>query len=290
MFRFLASRRHIKELTVFLMLIVLSATMLLSAGGDNVSFRPKKAGLDFLSLCQRGITGTGRFISGSINSISELRSVKKEYKALLNRVSEYSYMENNYAALERENLELKKQLGYLSDAEGKMISAAVIGGNTNNFFKSLVINQGSSKGIKKNMPVIAYADGFRALVGKVVETGTFSAVVKPITDHSLYVPARLKDLRYSGLVNGNKTENDDTIFMNYVKKGAGGKIGYEDIVITSGLNGTYPKDIYIGKVRKISGKEYETSLMLELEPFVDFARLEYVFVLTEGGEEPDEKQ
>lgn len=288
MLKFQPLRKHIRELTAFLILISLSIGLLLFAGGENVSFRPKKAGLDFLSVCQRGITGTGRFISGTINSISELRNVKKEYSALLDRVSEYSYMEKNYAALERENTELKKQLGYLEEAEGKMISATVIGGNTNNFFKSLVINRGSSSGIEKNMAVIAYAGGIRALVGKVVETGTFSSVVKPITDYSLYVPGRLRDLRYQGLVNGNRTADDDTVFMNYVKKGAGGRIGYEDVVVTSGLNGSYPEDIYIGKVKSISSKEYETSLMLELEPFVDFARLEYVFVLTKG-EKQDEK-
>ena len=64
------------------------------------------------------------------------------------------------------------------------------------------------------------------------------------------------------------------------------RIGCGDLVVTSGFNGSYPDNIYIGKVKSISGKEYETSLRLELEPFVDFFRLEYVFVL--AGEDKDE--
>ena len=45
------------------------------------------------------------------------------------------------------------------------------------------------------------------------------------------------------------------------------------------MNSLYPKGIYIGKVRAIRAKEYDTSLELAIDPVVDFSRLEYVFVL-----------
>ena len=71
--------------------------------------------------------------------------------------------------------------------------------------------------------------------------------------------------------------------MDFVSKEAASRINCGDLVVTSGFNGSYPENIYIGKVKSISGKEYETSLRLELEPFVDFFRLEYVFVLSGEG-------
>ena len=166
---------------------------------------------------------------------------------------------------------LKEQLGYLDDGSINKIPAMVIGGGTNNFFKSIVINQGINKGIKKDMPVIAYVEGYQSLVGKVVEVSAYSAVVKPITDSSLYVPAVLQKFRYRGLING--------LVMDFVSREASSRIGCGDLVVTSGFNGSYPENIYIGKVKSISSKEYETSLRLEIEPFVDFFRLEYVFVL-----------
>ena len=271
MFKGLSFRKHKKDLITFFVLVTLSVGMLVYTAFSDISFRPKQVGLDFFSLFQRGIVNTGKFFSQTAGSISELRNLKKEYKSLLKEYAEYQQMKQDYEHLEQENSMLREQLGYLEDGSITKIPATVIGGDTNNFFKSIVINQGSNKGIKKDMPVIAYVEGYQSLVGKVVEVSAFSAVVKPITDRSLYVPAVLEKFRYRGLVNG--------LVMDFVSREAANRIGCGDLVVTSGFNGSYPENIYIGKVKSISGKEYETSLRLEIEPFVDFLRLEYVFVL-----------
>lgn len=278
MFKGLSFRKHKKDFVTFFILMALSIGMLVYTAFSEISFKPKQVGLDFFSICQRGIVSTGKFFSQTAGSISELRNLKKEYNTLLKEYAEYQQMKQDYEHLEQENSMLKEQLGFREEGAMTKIPAVVIGGETNNFFKSFIINQGSSKGIKKDMPVIAYVDGYQSLVGKVVEVGTFSSVVKPITDSSLYVPAVLQKFRYRGLVNG--------LVMDFVSREASSRINCGDLVVTSGFNGSYPENIYIGKVKSISGKEYETSLRLELEPFVDFFRLEYVFVL--AGEDKDE--
>ena len=278
MFKGLSFRKHKKDFITFFILLALSIGMLVYTAFSEISFKPKQVGLDFFSICQRGIVSTGKFFSQTAGSISELRNLKKEYNTLLKEYAEYQQMKQDYEHLEQENSMLKEQLGFREEGAMTKIPAVVIGGETNNFFKSFIINQGSSKGIKKDMPVIAYVDGYQSLVGKVVEVGTFSSVVKPITDSSLYVPAVLQKFRYRGLVNG--------LVMDFVSREASSRINCGDLVVTSGFNGSYPENIYIGKVKSISGKEYETSLRLELEPFVDFFRLEYVFVL--AGEDKDE--
>ena len=278
MFKGLSFRKHKKDFVTFFILVALSIGMLVYTAFSEISFKPKQVGLDFFSFCQRGIVSTGKFFSQTAGSISELRNLKKEYNTLLKEYAEYQQMKQDYEHLEQENSMLKEQLGFREEGAMTKIPAVVIGGETNNFFKSFIINQGSSKGIKKDMPVIAYVDGYQSLVGKVVEVSTFSSVVKPITDSSLYVPAVLQKFRYRGLVNG--------LVMDFVSREASSRINCGDLVVTSGFNGSYPENIYIGKVKSISGKEYETSLRLELEPFVDFFRLEYVFVL--AGEDKDE--
>ena len=275
MFKGISFRKHKKDFITFFVLVTLSIGMLVYTAFSDISFKPKQVGLDFFSLFQRGIVNTGKFFSQTAGSISELRNLKKEYNSLLKEYAEYQQMKQDYEHLEQENSMLKEQLGYLEKDSITKIPATVIGGDTNNFFKSIVINQGSSKGIKKDMPVIAYVDGYQSLVGKVVEVSSYSAVVKPITDRSLYVPAVLQKFRYRGLVNG--------LVMDFVSREASNRIGCGDLVVTSGFNGSYPDNIYIGKVKSISGKEYETSLRLEIEPFVDFLRLEYVFVLDREG-------
>jgi rod shape-determining protein MreC len=67
--------------------------------------------------------------------------------------------------------------------------------------------------------------------------------------------------------------------MNYVKKIAKDKIGYGDLVVSSGLGGVYPRGINIGRIRDITAPAYETSLVLQVQPIIDFDRLEYLFLV-----------
>jgi len=276
MFKFLAFRKNKKDFLTLLALIAISVTMLVCSAFSDISFKPKQIGLDVFSFFQRGIVNTGNFFSQTFNSIAELKVLRKEYKELLNRYAEYEQMKHSYATLELENAELRRQLGYMEKDNVSKVSAMVIGGSANNFYESIIINQGSNKGIKKNMPVIACVDGYQSLVGKVLEVGEFSSIVRPITDRNLYVPAVLQKLRYKGLVNGN--------VMDFVKKEAGSRINCGDIVVTSGFNGGYPENLFIGKVNSIASRDFETSIKLNLDFFVDFQRLEYVFVLKQDGQ------
>ena len=67
--------------------------------------------------------------------------------------------------------------------------------------------------------------------------------------------------------------------MSYVKKLALEQVQYGELVITSGMGQLFPEGIHIGRVREMTAKGYEASLELEVEPIVDFSRLEYVFII-----------
>jgi rod shape-determining protein MreC len=97
------------------------------------------------------------------------------------------------------------------------------------------------------------------------------------------VSARLDSTRDEGLVQGEGKDRG-TVVMSYVKKIAKEKIAYGDLVVTSGLGGLYPRGINVGRIRLITARPYETSLELQIEPIIDFDRLEYLFCI---GSEPD---
>ena len=54
---------------------------------------------------------------------------------------------------------------------------------------------------------------------------------------------------------------------------------FGDIIVTSGENDNYMKDIPIGTISLIKNNNYDTSLDIELMPIIDFARLENVVVV-----------
>ncbi|TFG59436.1 MAG: rod shape-determining protein MreC, partial [Spirochaetales bacterium] len=169
-------------------------------------------------------------------------------------------------------------LGFSQKLEIGHVPAEIIAKDPGNFFNTITVNKGSSHGIKPDMPVIALQDGFEGLVGKVAGVGLMTSEIIPIYDRNCFVAARLMNTRYEGLTSGQGNYSD-FIKMRYVKKNARTEIQYGDLVITSGMNSIYPRGIYLGRIRNIAAKDYETSLELEVEPILDFSKLEYVFIL-----------
>jgi len=244
---------------------------------------PERVGLSVLSFLQRGFDGVGRFISETVNSISELRRLEQSHEALLSRVETLGNLEREYADLKRENDRLNEQPGFLSSAKYSSISAKIIAPDPENLYSTFVVNKGAANGVAKNQAVIAYQDGVEGLVGRVVEVGRSSCVVSPIYDSAAYVSVKLERSRYDGLAVGSGTA-EAPLVIRYVKKRAKEEIQYGDLVVTSGLQSLYPPGIGVGRVTRLKDLDYLTSLELEMEPTIDFGRIEYVFIIR--GESP----
>ena len=154
----------------------------------------------------------------------------------------------------------------------------MIARDPSNQFSTITVNRGSIHGMQEGMPVIAFQGGLQGLVGRVVLVGLSSSMVQPITDPNSYVAARLQSSRFDGLVAGSQG-GADLLTMSYVKKLAVNEVQYGELVITSGMGQLFPEGIHIGRVREMTAKGYEASLELEVEPIVDFSRLEFVYII-----------
>jgi rod shape-determining protein MreC len=252
--------------------------ILLIATTDAVRVDPKRAGTAVFSLVQRGAGGVGRFFSRMVNSVGELRRLRADYEDLQEQLHTYRLNERELAQLRNENERLREQLQFADAVESTYYSAEVIGKDAGDFLTGLLIDKGSAHGIEKNMPVVAYSGGFEGLVGRIFQVGPLSSIVLPLFDVTCFVPGRVQINRYTGLINGQGSPLGN-LLMTSVPKSARTALKVGDLVVTSGLSTVYPKDIYIGRIREIGAKPWETSLQIEIEPLVDFSRLEYVFVL-----------
>jgi len=272
-----------KETLIFILLLLINSILMISDRRGREVLKLSELGFSFLSVFQQGFAYFTDFINETGNSISELKKIKTEYRDLLKKVSEYESLEKDYLDLKRENEEMRRQLSLSSNSKMEKIPAQITGSDPGIFYNTIIIDKGSKHGIKKDMAVVAFYEGFQGLVGRVIETGAYSSKVIPLYDKKFSAAARLQNLRYEGILSGNG-DSRSLCLMNYVNKNARDKIGYGDVVVTSGMSSIYPGGIYIGRVRSVVAKEYETSLELEIEPVVDFSRLEYVFVLKKETE------
>jgi rod shape-determining protein MreC len=206
---------------------------------------------------------------------------------LLKKIEESETLRTDIVELQKENQQLRELLNFSERITYNNLPARVIGKDPGNLFATITLNKGKKHGVRADMPVVAVQDHSLeendllrniGLVGKVLHAGMFTSVVQPLFDRNYYAAARLQRTRYEGLVEGSG-RNDLDVTMRYVNKDARNYLRHGDLVITSGMNSIYPKGIHIGTVSIIHGKPYETSLDLQIDPAIDFSRLEYVFIL-----------
>jgi rod shape-determining protein MreC len=182
----------------------------------------------------------------------------------------FRYKLNAQRELYLENARLKQLLSFKKNSPLKLIAARVIARAPDNWSSSIIIDKGSYNGIRRGLVVINYL----GLVGRVIEVSESASKISLIGDPNLGVSGIVQRSRQEGLVSGTLGSN---LIMRYLPEEADIKIN--DIIITSGLNQTYPKGLLIGTVidagRELSG----LSRFAVIRPAVCLSDIEEVLVI-----------
>ena len=79
--------------------------------------------------------------------------------------------------------------------------------------------------------------------------------------------------RVRGIIKG---AGEQGYILHYVLKNAEVKVG--DKIVTAGIGGVFPAGITLGTISKVHAKRRGMFLDIKVEPAVDFARLEFLFI------------
>ncbi len=269
---------HFRFAEFFFVLLVLisSFTLAFNSGGFVLNF--KKAGFTLITSVDKGVNYVFDGIKNTFNSVSELKRLRKEYNSLIIKLENYEEMQRSNADIKKENERLREQLEFSNTLDEKNIPAQIIARDIDSSFSYITIDKGSVNGIRKNMPVIAFQNGNNGLVGKVTQVGTFTSQIMPIYNINNIVSARIQNSRDLGLVNGLGSQ-EQPLRLQYIRKSLKDELQYGDVIVTSGENDNYMKDIPIGTISKVSVLDYNSSLDIEINSIIDFARLETVIVV-----------
>ncbi len=266
------------EFLLVIYLLVGGLALGFHSGGFVVNF--KMIGFSIISSLDKGLHFVAGGFKNTFNAVGELRKLQKDYNDLVIKLENYEEMQRSNADIRKENARLKEQLDFAISLDEKNIPSQIIARDLDNAFTYLTIDKGSINGVRKNMPVIAFQNGNQGLVGKVVQVGTFTSQIMPIYNINNIVSARIQNSRDLGLVNGQGSQ-EKPLLMQYIRKSVVDELSYGDIVVTSGENDNYMRDIAIGTISKITTLDYNSSLNIELVPIIDFARLENVVVVNQ---------
>ena len=152
-----------------------------------------------------------------------------------------------------------------------MLAARVIAGNPQPGFLTVTIDRGTADGVQTDMAVIAPT----GIVGRVVgRPAAHAARVQLVVDHNAGAGAITERTRAGGIVVGR--EEDPPLRMDLVSNLADVQVG--DLVVTSGVDGIYPKGFAIGKVES-SERGPGLYRNIAVRPLVDFRSLEEVLVV-----------
>ena len=267
------------EFVLALLVIVSGVFLAFTTGSFVVNF--SRIGFSIFSSAEKGIFFVTDSVKRQFAAVRELSELKRNYDELVLKLQNYEQMQRSNAEIRKENEQLKEQLDFAKSLEQKNYPAQIISRDTDKLYASLTIDKGSINGIGKNMPVIAYQNGNIALVGKVIEVGRFTSTIMPVYSINCTVSARIQNARDLGLVSGF---GDDTkLSLKYIKKRVMDTLNYGDVIVTSGENGNYMRNVPIGSISEIRVVEYDSSLEIDVAPLIDFPRLETVIVVDVKG-------
>ena len=262
-----------------LILLLFICFILMGVSQSKITIRFKSIAYGVLYPFQFAGVRSITLVKEFFTSIENNKQLKQELAQVKKLLEQYEQSQYEYEEIKRENKRLRSLIGIQSEIEYETVIAEIVAKSPQNFYKTLVVNRGKSSGIEKWMPVVAYQNETRCVVGKVIDVQQFSARIQPIIDQSSYIGAMLMESRYSGLLQGQSPISDNCL-MQFVDRRA--EINYGELVVTSGMGGVFPKGIVIGEIVSVSKKRYGIFQEALVSPVVDYGRLEEVYIITKS--------
>ncbi len=158
-----------------------------------------------------------------------------------------------------------------ANPEHSYVPANVIGREISPYQQYIIIDVGSSQGISHGMPVVTD----KGLVGRIDSVISNASRVQLITDANSVVNVRLQIANVEAQVLGSLMGETS---LELVPQGADVQIG--DAILTSGLGGNYPPNIFVGQVLAMHSKQNTLFQSGSVQPVVDFAHVSAVMVIT----------
>jgi rod shape-determining protein MreC len=235
----------------------------------------------FTNPNQKTFWSAGESCSGFLNSFVNAGSLNNE--------------NNN---LKEENQKLLSQVALLQTLTGRSQAQSEIASVCqNNGFKILMagvtgldeqdmlsVNKGSADGISENMPVVNQQG---ALYGKIFKVYKNYSQVMLISNKNSVINVKIQQqtTTQADLTSLQSKEIDGVV------RGKGGLVAYldlvpiddiinqNDVLVTSALEGIFPKDLLVGKITKVEKNDQNPHQQAEVQLFLDVST-DNLFVIT----------
>jgi rod shape-determining protein MreC len=258
-----------KNIQTIILVLVVSGLLFLAISGYltpvfNLTFNP------LISL--------QRWLSVRYISARELLTTPRDVTELR---EQNAVLEAQVSQLQTQLIEMEERLGEAqvcfalldfgrTNPQYDYIAATVIGREISPFLQYIIIDKGTEAGVRYGMPVVTQ----QGLVGRVDAVIAAAARVKLITDSTSVVNVRLQTAEIEAQLQGSLTGD---VFLDMIPLDEVVDAG--DVVLTSGLGGNYPPNIFVGQVLSTQQRENALFQTASVQPIVDFTSINAVLVV-----------
>ncbi len=231
--------------------------------------------LDTLAPLQRGVSSIHENVSSFFDHYFLNVGASKENIKLHTQINELKNEIFSSRQVFKENERLKKLLSFGENIRRDKILAQIVGWDASSDFRVLRINKGAKDGVKLQSTVVT-SEG---VVGYIYRMTDHFADILTILDPINRVDVLIDRTRSNGILEGYSNWK---CLMKYVTRTD--PVVLNDLVVTSGLGNIYPKGLKVGYVSKVERESYGITQFIEVEPSVEFSKLEEVIVLVTEGD------
>lgn len=262
----------IRQHTGYLFLAVIVGHIILISAQVNT-----KRGVPMLEAVTFGVFAEVQRAAGSViegvqggwEGYFALKQVRQENERLRQELGQLQVKLQQEHSLAQQSRGLQHLLELRERTDLSTTGTTVIAGAADPNFRTVTVDKGTTDGLRPDQAVISPA----GVVGRIIMPSAQASKVQLLIDRNASAGAIVERSRAQGVVFG---DGGDRLRMEYVSSTADVKVG--DLVVTSGIEGIYPKGFVIGQIESLErGGGMFSSIVIE--PAVDYGSLEDVLVV-----------
>ena len=198
-----------------------------------------------------------------------LQQIRRENEDLKQRIAQLEIRMQQERAQAQQTRTLQELLSLRETIAPPTTAANVIGASADAYFRTMSIDKGTGDGLASDMAVLAPA----GVVGRIVMPARRAAKVQLLIDRDAAAGVIVERTRAQGVVVGTGT---DRFRLDHVPGAADIQVG--DRVVTSGIEGIYPRGFVVGQIESIDRQAGQFTNVV-VRPAVEFSALETVLVV-----------
>lgn len=266
--------RQVKTFLLFGTFLTFILILLVSTVGRQQFGSSHKLVLELTGPIHRVMTGTIAYFDSLVQDYKALWRVREENKQLLEELREAKAVNNQYREAVATNVRLRKLLQFKESLAPPTMTARIVGHDPSLWFRTVIIDRGSSDGIQKGMPAVT----IEGLVGQILDASPHYAKVLLAIDPNSAIDVLIQRTRVRGILKGTSSSD---YHLDYVLKNSDIQEG--DRVVTSELGGIFPKGLLVGTVTKVIKDRRGMFQQIEIKPSVDYTKLENLIIIMKNN-------